>query len=90
MAADPRLPVSLEDPISTHEINVTGTLNVLIAAKDSGVKKVIFSSSCATYGDLPLPIKEDCPQNPLSPYGLHKKLAKNIVNYLVRCMVWKQ
>jgi len=76
LAADPRLPVSVADPLATHEINVTGTLNVLLAAKENKVKKVIFSSSCATYGNLPLPIKEDYPQNPLSPYGLHKKIGE--------------
>ena len=76
LAADPRLQVSIDDPISTHDINVTGTLNVLLAAKESKVKKVIFSSSCATYGDLPLPIKEENKQEPLSPYGLHKKIGE--------------
>ncbi|MFH1946898.1 MAG: NAD-dependent epimerase/dehydratase family protein [Candidatus Magasanikbacteria bacterium] len=76
LAADPRLQTSIEDPISTHDINVTGTLNVLLAAKESNVKKVIFSSSCATYGDLPLPIKEENKQEPLSPYGLHKKMGE--------------
>jgi len=75
-AADPRLPVSIEDPVTTHEINVTGTVNVLEAARLNKVKKVIFASSCATYGDLPLPIKEDSEQNPLSPYGLHKKIGE--------------
>jgi len=76
LAADPRLAVSVEDPISTHEINVTGSLNVLLASKENNVKKVIFSSSCATYGDQQLPIKENYPQNPLSPYGLHKKIGE--------------
>lgn len=75
-AADPRLPVSIEDPITTHEINVTGTLNVLVAAKNAGVKKVIFSSSAATYGDVDLPITETSVQEPLSPYGLHKKMGE--------------
>lgn len=76
LAADPRLPVSIEDPVSTHEINVTGTLNVLVAAKDTGVNKVIFSSSCGAYGDQPLPIKEDSKMSPTSPYGLHKLIGE--------------
>ena len=76
LAADPRLPVSIEDPVTTHEINVTGTLNVLTAAKDCKVKKVIFSSSCAIYGDQELPIKETSLPNPLSPYGLHKLMGE--------------
>jgi len=76
-AADPRLPISIEDPVSTHEINVTGTLNVLVAAKDQGVKKVICASSCATYDpNASLPITEDALQKPLSPYGLHKKMGE--------------
>lgn len=76
LAADPRLPVSIEDPVGTHEINVTGTLNVLVAAKDTGVKKVIFSSTCAAYGEQPLPIKEDVKMSPQSPYGLHKLIGE--------------
>lgn len=76
LAADPRLPVSIEDPITTHGINVTGTLNVLHAARKAGVKKVIFSSSCAVYGDQPLPIVETAVLNPLSPYGLHKLMGE--------------
>jgi nucleoside-diphosphate-sugar epimerase len=76
LAADPRLQMSVEDPLSTHEINVTGTLNMLIAAQKNNVKKFIFSSSCATYGDLPLPIKEENKQEPLSPYGMHKKIGE--------------
>jgi len=76
LAADPRLQVSIEDPATTHEINVTGTLNVLIAAKENKVKKVIFSSSCAVYGEQPLPIKEEYVPEPLSPYGLHKLMGE--------------
>jgi len=76
-AADPRLPVSIEDPVSTHEINVTGTLNVLVSAKDNKVKKVVFASSGATYDpEAELPITEDSLQKPLSPYGLHKKIGE--------------
>lgn len=77
LAADPRLPVSIEDPITTHEINVTGTINVLEAARQNGVKKVIFSSSCAVYGEVKtLPISESEGTNPLSPYGLHKLMGE--------------
>jgi UDP-glucose 4-epimerase len=76
LAADPRLPVSVEDPIQTHNINVNGTLNVLMAAKNVGVKKVIFSSSCAVYGDQSVPIKETAIPKPLSPYGLHKLIGE--------------
>lgn len=78
LAADPRLPVSIEDPIGTHEVNVTGTLNVLEAARQAGVKKVVFSSSCAIYGDVDeMPIREATTTPcPLSPYGLHKYMGE--------------
>ena len=76
LAADPRLQVSIEDPISTHEINVTGTVNVLLAAKNAGVKKVIFSSSCAVYGNKKSPIKESENTDPLNPYALHKLMGE--------------
>lgn len=76
LAADPRLPVSIEDPVGAHEINVTGTLNVLEAARKTGVKKVIFSSSCAAYGDQKLPIKENVTMSPKDPYGTHKLMGE--------------
>ncbi len=76
LAADPRLPISVEDPITTHEINVTGTLNVLTAAHKAGVKKVIFSSSCAALGDQKPPVKETALPAPASPYGLHKLMGE--------------
>jgi len=76
-AADPRLPLSIEDPIATHDMNVTGTLNVLEAARNHGVKKVIFASSAAAYGDKEvMPIKEDVSMEPKSPYGLHKLMGE--------------
>ena len=64
---------SVDDPVATHETNLTGTLNVLLAARDCGVKKVVFSSSSAVYGDEPtLPKREDLPPFPLSPYAVSK------------------
>lgn len=73
LAAIPSVPRSVKDPYSSNEANVTGTLNVLIAAKDAGIKKVIFSSSSSVYGDTPtLPKKEDMPVNPQSPYAITK------------------
>lgn len=64
---------SVDDPASTHETNLTGTLNVLLAARDCGVKKVVFSSSSAVYGDEPtLPKRENMPPVPLSPYAVSK------------------
>ena len=73
LAAIPSVPRSIEDPFSTNAVNITGTLNVLIAARDNKVKKVIFSSSSSVYGDTPtLPKKEDMAPNPQSPYSLTK------------------
>lgn len=72
-AAIPSVPLSIENPQATHEINTTGTLNVLLAAKDNAVKKVIYASSCAVYGDTPtLPQKEDMFPDPQSPYAVTK------------------
>ena len=64
---------SVDDPVATHQTNLTGTLNILLAARDCGVKKVVFSSSSAVYGDEPtLPKREDMPPVPLSPYAVSK------------------
>jgi len=72
-AALPSVPRSVEDPMGSNEANVTGTLNVLTAAKDSGIKKVICASSSSVYGDTPkLPKSENMPVNPLSPYAVTK------------------
>lgn len=77
LAADPRLPISIEDPRETHDVNVTGTLNMLIAAKENGVKKLVFSSTCALYEDgQELPLSESASTDPESPYGLHKKMGE--------------
>jgi UDP-glucose 4-epimerase len=72
-AAIPSVPRSVNDPISTNEAGITGTLKVLKAAHDAGIKKVVFASSSSVYGDTPvLPKKEDMPLNPLSPYAVTK------------------
>lgn len=64
---------SIEDPASTHDATLTGTLNVLIAARDAGVRRVVLASSSAVYGDLPgLPKTEEMPTECLSPYALSK------------------
>jgi UDP-N-acetylglucosamine 4-epimerase len=67
------VPRSLEDPIKTNEINVSGFLNILVAAKKSGVKRFIYAASSSTYGDHPdLPKVEENIGNPLSPYAVTK------------------
>jgi UDP-glucose 4-epimerase len=72
-AALASVPRSLEDPSKTNEVNVTGTLNVLIAARDNNVKKVIYASSSSVYGDTPtLPKNEQMTPRPESPYAVTK------------------
>jgi len=72
-AAMARVPRSIEDPTTVNQVNITGTLNVLVAARDQGVKKVVFASSSSVYGDAAtLPQREDMIPSPLSPYALTK------------------
>ncbi len=72
-AAIPSVPRSIKNPKMSHDANITGTLNVLLAARDKGVKKVIYASSSSVYGDTPtLPKVEDMTPNPQSPYAVTK------------------
>lgn len=72
-AAIPSVPRSIENPQATHETNITGTLNILLAARDNGVSKVIYASSSSVYGDtLTVPKVEDMVTNPQSPYAVTK------------------
>lgn len=67
------VPRSIEDPITSHEVNTTGTLNMLIAARDAGASSFVFAASSSTYGDTPvLPKHEDMTPNPMSPYAVTK------------------
>ena len=72
-AALPSVQRSVEDPAQSNLVNVNGTLNVLLAARDAGVKKVLFASSSSVYGDTPvLPKVESMTPNPMSPYAITK------------------
>jgi nucleoside-diphosphate-sugar epimerase len=72
-AALASVPRSLKDPVATHHANVTGTLNVLIAARDAGVKRVVYAASSSAYGNTAeLPKHEEMVPRPLSPYGVSK------------------
>jgi nucleoside-diphosphate-sugar epimerase len=76
-AALPSVQRSVEDPEKSNAINVGGTLNILIAARDKRVKRVIYASSSSIYGDTPtLPKHEEMPPNPLSPYALQKYIGE--------------
>jgi UDP-glucose 4-epimerase len=67
------VPRSVADPETTHEVNITGTLNVLLAARDAGVRRLVFASSSSVYGEtLELPKHEKIQPQPLSPYALSK------------------
>lgn len=75
LAAIVSVPYSLEAPLETHATNVDGTLNVFQAAKEAGIKRVVYASSAAVYGDTQMvPTPETAPLSPLSPYGLHKQI----------------
>src|SRR2546426_11543357 len=72
-AAIPSVPKSIVDPVSSHNANVNGTLNLLVAARQADVKRVVYASSSSLYGDSPtLPKHEGMMPNPLSPYGAQK------------------
>jgi UDP-glucose 4-epimerase len=76
-AALPRVQYSLEYPLETNASNVTGTIRVLIAARDASVKKVIYSASSSAYGTAhALPLVETLPAHPISPYGLQKYIGE--------------
>src|SRR4051794_8569981 len=72
-AALPSVPRSVQDPLTTNASNVIGTLNILLAARDSGVRRVVFASSSSVYGATPgLPKDESLPALPISPYAVAK------------------
>ncbi|MGO9402754.1 MAG: SDR family oxidoreductase [Terriglobales bacterium] len=72
-AAIPSVPKSIADPARSNRVNIEGTLNLLIAARDAGVQRVVYAASSSAYGDTPtLPKREDMMPNPLSPYAVAK------------------
>jgi UDP-glucose 4-epimerase len=77
LAALPRVQFSIDHPQEAHNANVVGTFNVLLAARDQKVAKVIYSASSSAYGDSDtLPLVETMPAHPKSPYGLHKYIGE--------------
>ena len=72
------VPLSVDNPLATNEVNTQGTLNILLAARDSGVKRVVYASSSSVYGDSPrLPKTEDQATAPISPYAVSKLAGEN-------------
>src|SRR6266481_3500442 len=77
LAARTSVPRSVKDPLETNKINVEGTLNVLVAARDAKVKRVVFAASSAAYGETPvLPKVETMQPEPISPYGVAKYVGE--------------
>ena len=84
-AAIPSVPRSVQDPITSNRANVDGTLNMLVAARDAGVKRLVFAASSSAYGDTPtLPKHEEMPVNPLSPYALQKVVGEQYLRMFTR------
>jgi len=82
LAALASVPASFKNPVETYEVNFIGTENILAAALQQKVKHVTFASSSAVYGDTELlPITEETPDNPLSPYGLSKLLGEKLCRF---------
>jgi len=84
-AAIPSVPRSVEDPITSHRANVDATLTTLVAARDGGVRRVVFAGSSSAYGDTPaLPKHEGMPINPLSPYALQKVIGEQYLQMFTK------
>ncbi len=84
-AAIPSVPRSVKDPLTSNRANVDGTLNVLLASRDAGVKRLVFAASSSAYGDTPtLPKHEKMPTNPLSPYALQKVIGEEYLRMFTR------
>jgi nucleoside-diphosphate-sugar epimerase len=86
LAARTSVPFSMKDPIETNRINIDGTLNVLVAARDAKVKRVVFAASSSAYGETPtLPKTEGMQPQPISPYGVTKYVGELYAQTFGRC-----
>ena len=84
-AAIPSVPRSVADPLTSHRANLDATLAVLIAARDAGVRRVVYAGSSSAYGDTPvLPKREDMTPNPLSPYALQKLVGEQYLQMFTK------
>src|SRR6267154_458635 len=85
-AAIPSVPKSVLDPLGSNRANVDGTLNLLVAARDAKVKRVVYAASSSAYGDTPtLPKHEGMTPNPISPYAVAKLASEYYMNSFYRC-----
>ncbi|MBS1817781.1 MAG: SDR family oxidoreductase [Acidobacteria bacterium] len=83
--AIPSVPRSVSDPITSNRSNIDGSLNILVAARDAKVKRLVYAGSSSAYGDTPtLPKREDMPTAPLSPYALQKLVAEQYCQMFTR------
>jgi nucleoside-diphosphate-sugar epimerase len=84
-AAIPSVPRSVTDPMTSNRANIDASLSVLVAARDAGVKRLVYAGSSSVYGNTPtLPKREDMPPNPLSPYALQKLVAEQYCEMFTR------
>ena len=84
-AAIPSVPKSVADPLTSHRSNVDGTLNLLLAARDAGVRRLVFAASSSAYGETSeLPKHENMPSHPLSPYALQKVVGEMYLRMFTR------
>lgn len=84
-AAIPSVPRSVKDPVTSNRANIDGSLNILVAARDAGVKRLVYAGSSSAYGDTPtLPKREDMQTGPLSPYALQKLVAEQYCQMFTR------
>jgi len=84
-AAIPSVPRSVKDPITSNRANIDASINILVAARDAGVKRLVYAGSSSAYGDTPtLPKREDMPTKPLSPYALQKLVAEQYCQMFTR------
>jgi nucleoside-diphosphate-sugar epimerase len=85
-AAIPSVPKSVLDPLGSNQANVVGTVNVLIAARDAKVKRLVYAASSSAYGDTPtLPKREDMKPDPISPYAVAKLASEHYLISFYRC-----
>ena len=84
-AAIPSVPRSVTDPMTSNRANIDASLSVLVAARDAGVKRLVYAGSSSVYGNAPtLPKREEMPPNPLSPYALQKLVAEQYCQMFTR------